>query len=117
MAAATTTPTPSPVHEASGIKSDSPMGLLLNDLGAIVAEAQHGEMWGVTLKDINDVPTTIVLEKFLRANDNNFDAARKQLVEALQWREKTNPIKVTALHSLLPRNSIFWSRCLNCSLE
>ncbi|KAH8654047.1 CRAL-TRIO domain-containing protein [Tricladium varicosporioides] len=92
--ATTTTPAPNPVHEASGIKPDSPIGLLLNDLGAIVAEAEHGEMWGVALKDINDVPTTIVLEKFLRANDNNFDAARKQLVEALQWREKTNPIKL-----------------------
>ncbi|KAH7371794.1 putative phosphatidylinositol transfer protein sfh5 [Cadophora sp. MPI-SDFR-AT-0126] len=67
---------------------------LLTDLPAITKEAGHGEIWGVTLKDASHVPTTIVLEKFLRANSKDVGKAKAQLIEALKWRKKMDPVKL-----------------------
>lgn len=72
----------------------SPLSKLLAELPSIVKEAEHGEMWGVQLKDESDVPTTIVLEKFLRANLKDVNKAKAQLKDALVWRKKTDPVKL-----------------------
>jgi hypothetical protein len=57
-------------------------------LPVILAETRHSEMFGVPLVPAvvgmqPDVPTRIVLNKFLRGNFNNVDAADRQLRSAL----------------------------------
>lgn len=53
-------------------------------------------MWGVELLHSNDVPTGIVLEKFLRANNKDVEKAKAQLIKALQWRKEMQPGKLLA---------------------
>lgn len=72
-------------------------------LPALLASTGHGEMWGVPLKDRDDVPTVNVLIKFLRANDGNLPAAEEQLRKALAWRKEMDPLALvsTGKHSKL----------------
>lgn len=61
-------------------------------LPEIVKTAAHSEMWGVELGDADQhVPTKVVLQKFLRANNDDDVAAEKQLTAALEWRKKMEP--------------------------
>jgi len=46
----------------------TPLFKLFAQLPSVIADAQYTEMWGVELTNSFDVPTSIVLEKFLRAN-------------------------------------------------
>ncbi|EEH33223.1 phosphatidylinositol transporter [Paracoccidioides lutzii Pb01] len=61
-------------------------------LASILKKTGHNEMWGVTLKDSDDVPTVNVLIKFLRANEGNVKLAEEQLTKALEWRKKMDPL-------------------------
>lgn len=61
-------------------------------LPTILSSAGHDEMWGVSLKGSEDIPTVNVLIKFLRANEGNLQAAEDQLRKALQWRKEVNPL-------------------------
>jgi hypothetical protein len=72
----------------------SPLENLLKELPAIIKEADYKEMWGIELADESHVPTTIVLEKFLRANTKDVTKAKAQLIEALKWRKTVNPAKL-----------------------
>jgi hypothetical protein len=72
----------------------TPIAKLFAELPSIIEEADHGEMWGVTLGDASDVPTSIVLEKVLRANTKDVTKARAQLIDALKWRKKMDPVKL-----------------------
>lgn len=55
----------------------------------------HPEIWGVTLADPEThVPTQIVLQKYLNANDGDFARAEKQLIDTLTWRAKTKPLEL-----------------------
>lgn len=72
----------------------TPIAKLFAELPSIIKEAGHGEMWGVTLGEASDVPTSIVLEKFLRANTKDVPKAKAQLIEALKWRKKMDPVKL-----------------------
>lgn len=63
-------------------------------LPEILKKTGHTEMWGVPLKDSNDIPTVNVLIKFLRANEGNVKQAEEQLTKALEWRKEINPIEL-----------------------
>lgn len=53
---------------------------------------RHKEIWGVTLADpTSHVPTQIILQKFLNANDGDLTRAKDQLQKTLDWRAKTQP--------------------------
>jgi hypothetical protein len=65
---------------------------LFEQLPKIISETSYNEMWGVQLKDSEDVPTVNVLIKFLRANEGNVQGAQDQLRKALEWRKKTDPL-------------------------
>ncbi|KUJ17370.1 CRAL/TRIO domain-containing protein [Mollisia scopiformis] len=71
----------------------TPLQKLFAELPAIIKEADYGEMWEVELLDA-DVPTSIVLEKFLRANTKDIAKAKAQLIEALKWRKTMQPKKL-----------------------
>jgi hypothetical protein len=86
---------PAPVvEEKSPASADTPLSKLLSELPSIIEEADHKEIWGVELSDASHVPTSIVLEKFLRANTKDVAKAKAQLVEALKWRKKVDPAKL-----------------------
>ncbi|GKU20946.1 unnamed protein product [Fusarium langsethiae] len=70
---------------------ETPLTKLDGRLNDICSKAQHKEMWGVRLSSISHIPTMVVLQKFLRANNNDPVAAEKQLTQALEWRKKMNP--------------------------
>jgi hypothetical protein len=76
--------------------SKTPLSRLLEELPNVVKEAEYQEIWGIQLADSTHVPTTIVLEKFLRANAKDVPKAKAQLIEALKWRKKMQPIKLLA---------------------
>lgn len=76
------------------VAPETPIAKLFAALPAIIKEAEHNEMWGVELSSTSHVPTSIVLEKFLRANSKDVPKARVQLTEALKWRKKVNPKKL-----------------------
>lgn len=63
-------------------------------LPAILSKTGHDEMWGVSLKGTEDIPTVNVLIKFLRANEGNLSAAEDQLRKALEWRKQTKPLEL-----------------------
>ncbi|KAJ5322615.1 hypothetical protein N7452_010904 [Penicillium brevicompactum] len=71
------------------------LGELFDRLPSILSTIGHNEMWGVELKDYNDVPTVNVLIKFLRANEGDVKAAEDQLSKALKWRKDVNPKALT----------------------
>ncbi|UPK91500.1 hypothetical protein LCI18_002435 [Fusarium solani-melongenae] len=70
---------------------DTPLASLNARLDDIFNQTSHKEMWGVQLSNIEHIPTMVVLQKFLRANNGNVDAAEKQLTNALKWRKNMNP--------------------------
>ena len=83
-------------REVTFAPAGTPLSQLFTELPAIVKDADYKEMWGVELANDSHVPTTIVLEKFLRANGKDVGKAKTQLTEALKWRKKMNPIKLLA---------------------
>ncbi|GKT46065.1 phosphatidylinositol transfer protein sfh5 [Colletotrichum spaethianum] len=87
--AATEKPAEKPVE-----KTQTPLTSLFDKLPGILSEARHNEMWGVQLSNSTHVPTTVVLQKFLRANDDDVSKAADQLQKALIWRRDTNPGKL-----------------------
>jgi len=74
----------------------TPLSELFAALPQIIKDAEHQEMWGVELTDLSHVPTTIVLTKFLRANNNDLAKTKTQLTDALKWRKEMQPLKLLA---------------------
>ena len=85
----TATPAAAPAPE-------TPFSKLAARLPEIIKSAAHGEMWGVELSSAEHVPTKVVLQKFLRANNGDAAAAEKQLTSALEWRKKLQPTALVA---------------------
>ncbi|KAJ6785564.1 hypothetical protein PWT90_10643 [Aphanocladium album] len=77
----------------------TPLARLTARLAHVTTNADYSEMWGVQLDDAADnIPSQVVLQKFLRANGNDADAAEKQLGDALAWRKKMQPAKLVDQH-------------------
>ncbi|KAI0810022.1 CRAL-TRIO domain-containing protein [Xylaria sp. FL0064] len=67
----------------------------LQELWATAKAHEHPEIWGVTLADpATHVPTQIILQKYLNANDGDVVKARDQLTKTLDWRKKTQPLEL-----------------------
>lgn len=78
------------------IAPKTPLTRLFSELPSIIKQASYQEIWGVELSptDESHVPTSIVLEKFLRANTYDVNKAKSQLTEALAWRKHMQPLKL-----------------------
>jgi len=72
---------------------DHPLTQLYDALEALVGEASHNEIYGIELSKANPFLTKLILQKFLRANQNNLENAKGQLLETLKWRKEFDPIK------------------------
>ncbi|KAK0667491.1 CRAL-TRIO domain-containing protein [Cercophora samala] len=55
----------------------------------------HPEIWGVPLADpANHIPSQIVFQKYLNANDGDLVKAKDQLIKTLDWRKKSDPLEL-----------------------
>ncbi|KXJ86936.1 CRAL-TRIO domain-containing protein [Microdochium bolleyi] len=79
---------------ATTAKPDEP-STPLHELWLVASRHAHKEIWGVTLADpATHVPSQIVLQKYLNANDGDVVKARDQLNSTLDWRAKTKPLEL-----------------------
>lgn len=85
-----------------GLPAEHPLRQLQRRLKGLIDETGYNEVWGVQLSgttvgedEATETPftTTLVLQKFLRANANNIDKAAEQLKNTLQWRKEFRPLK------------------------
>lgn len=71
---------------------ETPLDKFITRLPSILTKADHTEIWGIQLpSEALTTPSKIILQKFLRANNGDLEAAEKQLVSALEWRKKVSP--------------------------
>lgn len=76
------------------VKAKTPLEEFDAKLPEILKEIGHDEMWGVTLvsPSSSHVPTAIVLQKFLNANDGDLTKAIDQFKGALKFRKDKKPL-------------------------
>lgn len=73
--------------------SKKPYEVLFASLETLIKEADYDEVYGVKLQPTGEhVPTQIIVQKFLRANANDIDKAKEQLLGTLKWRKEFNPL-------------------------
>ena len=107
--AAPTTPAPEAVPEATPAAVEAPAAPTgpvwptLDDshilakfqarLPKLLEDAGHDLIWGIKLSATAPIPfhTTLILQKFLRANENRIEDAYTQLLDTLKWRKEFNP--------------------------
>jgi len=65
------------------------------ELWKAAQETGHPDIWGVTLADPKShIPSQIVLQKYLNANDGDLVKAKDQLVKTLEWRAQIKPVEL-----------------------
>jgi hypothetical protein len=72
---------------------DRPLTKFYDAFEALVTEAQHGEVYGIELSKSKPFHTKLILQKFLRANQNDLEKAKSQLLDTLKWRKEFDPTK------------------------
>lgn len=70
---------------------DHPLTKFYDSLEGLVTEAGHTEVYGVELSKSNAFHTKLILQKFLRAQQNDLEKAKQQLLDTLKWRKTFNP--------------------------
>lgn len=94
-APATTVETPNKVEEsaAESPEEKKTAATPIEQLWTLAQSKGHPEIWGVTLADPSGhVPTQVVLQKYLNANDGDLVKAKDQLGKTLEWRAKMKPL-------------------------
>lgn len=94
--AAAAAPVPTKEADKEAAPKKTPLDEFDAKLPEILKEIGHDEMWGVTLVTpaSSHVPTAIVLQKFLNANDGNLPQAIDQLKGALKFRKEKKPLEL-----------------------
>lgn len=98
-AAASDTPAVSELREVKeAAPQQGPWQEFETKLPDILTEIGHDEMWGVKLVTpaSSHVPTGIVLQKFLNANDGDLTKAIDQFKGALNFRKENKPLELLA---------------------
>ena len=95
-AANTATATAGPGGATNSGASEKP--LATNPIQQLWSSAKshgHPEIWGVQLADPEThVPSQIVLQKYLNANDGEVTKAKEQLIKTLDWRKESQPLEL-----------------------
>jgi hypothetical protein len=77
----------------SQVSLSSPLKELALLIPELISKTGHSEIWGVRLSSPEThVPTQIVLQKYLNANDGDVAKAADQLQKTLEWRAKMKPL-------------------------
>ncbi|KAI0121212.1 patellin-4 [Xylariales sp. AK1849] len=67
----------------------------IQELFAISVVQAHQEIWGVTLDNPDKhIPSQIVFQKYLNANDGDVAKAKDQLIKTLEWRAEMKPLEL-----------------------
>jgi phosphatidylinositol transfer protein SFH5 len=67
----------------------------IHALWSLAKSHAHGEVWGVELQDPDThVPSQIIFQKYLNANDGNLEQAKDQLTKTLDWRHQHKPLEL-----------------------
>ncbi|KAF2025264.1 phosphatidylinositol transfer protein SFH5 [Setomelanomma holmii] len=72
---------------------EHPLTKFYDTFEALVTQAEHAEVYGITLSKSSPFLTKLILQKFLRANQNDLEKATQQLLEMLKWRKDFDPVK------------------------
>lgn len=86
-------------HGASAVSTwpetaaNHPLASFYDEFEMLVKESGHNEVYGVALTKSDEFHTKLILQKFLRANANDLDKAKQQLLETLKWRKDFDPTK------------------------
>ncbi|KAK3081316.1 Non-classical phosphatidylinositol transfer protein (PITP) [Coniosporium uncinatum] len=70
-----------------------PLAKFLAELKSTIEKVDYDEAYGITLNPSGDFHTKLILQKFLRANQNDLARAKDQLTATLQWRKEFQPLK------------------------
>lgn len=90
---AETTPAQSSSPTWPELSEDHPLSKLFSQISQITEEASYNEVYGIELSPTNTFHTKLILQKFLRANANDVEKAKTQLLETLKWRKEFDPVK------------------------
>ncbi|KAL1870908.1 hypothetical protein VTK73DRAFT_2363 [Phialemonium thermophilum] len=94
-AAATDATAAAPAPAATTTTATAPSKTPIAELWELAQAHGHPEIWGVTLADpTTHIPTRIVLQKYLNANDGDLAKAKDQLKKTLEWRAQTRPLEL-----------------------
>ncbi|KAH7625759.1 CRAL-TRIO domain-containing protein [Sordaria sp. MPI-SDFR-AT-0083] len=89
-----TKPEPAPAQDTQALPTTSQLSPLAQ-LWKAAEGHDHFEIWGVPLSDPErHIPTQVVFQKFLNANDGDVEKAKAQLLRTLDWRQKTQPLQL-----------------------
>ncbi|KAF2191100.1 phosphatidylinositol transfer protein SFH5 [Zopfia rhizophila CBS 207.26] len=73
--------------------AEHPLTKFFAQFEELTTQADHNEVYGITLSPSNAFQTKLILQKYLRANSNDLAKAKEQLLETLEWRREFNPVK------------------------
>lgn len=73
--------------------ADHPLTKFYASFEELTKQAEYAEVYGITLSTTSPFHTKLILQKFLRANANDLEKAKQQLLETLQWRKSFDPVK------------------------
>lgn len=94
-----TNKTPSDDKEHSQSEKTTPVKAPIQQLWSLAKAHDHSEIWGVQLADPDThVPSQIVLQKYLNANDGDLTKAQDQLTKTLDWRKQNKPLELMKQH-------------------
>lgn len=84
-------------NQATAAATDSSTASPLQELFTTFKSQSHPEVWGVTLSDPSShVPSQVVFQKYLNANDGDLAKAKDQLLKTLAWRAEAKPLELMA---------------------
>lgn len=94
----TTSPSTVPTTNNSGSNwpetaADHPLSQFYEASEELVQQAGHDEVYGINLTKSDEFHTKLILQKFLRANQNDLVKAKQQLLDTLKWRKEFDPVK------------------------
>ena len=92
--ASTVTPTQGPIWPETA--PDHPLTKFYDAFEDLVTSASHNEVYGIELTKAKPFHTKLILQKLLRANQNDVEKAKTQLLETLKWRRQFDPIKAAS---------------------
>ena len=75
------------------LDDNHPLASFASSLPEMLKEAEWNEVYGIDLETGSAFHRNLILQKFLRANADNLERAKSQLLDTLKWRKSFQPLK------------------------